>query len=115
MFTVEHTDHYTKVIVEGKLTHKDYIETLIPEINKLSELGKMKLMIVTLDFSGMEARAMIDDLKFGITKRKSIDKLALVTTKKWMIYLTDLIKQVVSSEIKTFNNEKDASDWLMHN
>ena len=113
MFTIVHRDYYTKIIVHGRLTHKDYIETLIPEINKLSELGGRKLMINALEFSGMQPRAVLDDLKLGITKRKKIAKLAIVTHKSWMIFLVDLIKQIVASEIKTYENEQDASDWLM--
>ena len=45
--------------------------------------------------------------------RGQIAKLAIVTNKSWMIFLVDLIKQIVVSEIKTFDNEQDASDWLM--
>ncbi|MED7818830.1 MULTISPECIES: STAS/SEC14 domain-containing protein [unclassified Francisella] len=113
MFQISNKKEYTKVTVEGKLTHKDYINTLIPVIDELAKKGAIKVMIIIDDFTGMELKAMVDDFRTAISHRKDFAKMAIVTHKTWMKVSVDIFKVFISGEIKIFENEKDAESWLI--
>lgn len=113
MFQISDRKEYTKVVVEGKLAHKDYIDTLIPAIDELAKKGTIKVMIIMDDFTGMELKAMVDDFKTAISHRKDFAKMAIVTHKTWMKVSVDIFKVFISGDVKTFENEKEAEDWLV--
>lgn len=99
--------------MEGKLTHKDYINTLIPAIDELAKKGTIKVMIIIDDFTGMELKAIVDDFRTAISHRKDFAKMAIVTHKTWMKVSVDIFKMLISGDVKTFENEKDAENWLI--
>lgn len=100
----------------GKITTREYEETLIPRFEAaLKEHAKVRLMyVVDEGFEGAEAGAMWDDTKLGIKHRHDFEKLALVGGAKWMAWLTKLCATFISGEIKTFSLEQlqEAWGWL---
>ena len=112
MFEITDEDGYTKIVVQGKLTHDDYVNTLIPEIDKIAKAGNMKIMNVMKDFSGIEFKALIDDLKTAFKHRKDFKKVAVVTNQAWMKIGLNIFKNIVDGEVQIFKAESDAEAWL---
>ena len=98
----------------GKITTREYEETLIPRFEAvLKEHGKARLMyVVDEGFEGAEAGAVWDDTKLGIKHRHDFEKLALVGGAKWMAWLTKLCATFISGEIKTFPLEQLQEAWV---
>ena len=112
MFTISNETDYTKINVQGKLKHKDYIDVLLPKLDEISKEGKIKALIEMNDFSGIELKAIIDDMKAGIKHRKDFEKIAVVTDSSWMSTAVNIFKHVYSSDIQTFSDEILAKNWL---
>ncbi|AXA33494.1 STAS/SEC14 domain-containing protein [Francisella adeliensis] len=112
MFNITDESGYTKIEVEGKLTHKDYVETLIPKFEELAGKGKLKVLVIMSNFEGIEVKAMLDDLKTAVKHRKDFEKVAVVTEADWIKVGLNVFKGIVSADVKTFHDEKSASIWM---
>lgn len=112
MFNITEENGYTKIEVEGKLRHKDYIDTLIPKFEELASKGKLKVLVVMSSFEGIELKAMLDDFKTALKHRKDFEKVAVITDKNWMKVGLNIFKTIVSGEVETFQDEKSAMIWM---
>lgn len=58
-------------------------------------------------------KAFWEDAKFDIKHASDLEKIAMVGEKKWLVWMTDLMKPFTSAEIKSFElDEKDgAKKW----
>ncbi|MED7789273.1 STAS/SEC14 domain-containing protein [Francisella sp. 19X1-34] len=112
MFIITTENGYTKIVAKGKLLHADYINSLIPSIEKLAKDDKFKIMVVMNDMKGIELKAVIDDLKTYIKNRNKFDRVAIVTNKKWVQVCLGFFRHIMSGEFNTFFNENSAEKWL---
>ena len=55
---------------------------------------------------------MLDDLKTACKYRKDFEKVAVVTHSTWMKIGLNIFGAIISGEVKTFENEQDAEQWL---
>ncbi len=107
---------YIKMEFKGTLTHKDY-EIMIPIIEdtiKNVPHPKLKILVNALHLKGWELEAAWDDLKFGLKHNKEFDKIAYVGTKTWEEYGVKLSSWFLSGEMKFFENEHSAKEWLLN-
>lgn len=117
MIEVKHTDDYLHVKASGKATHKDYVNTLIPSLEKEiadADSHKINVLMEVADFHGWEIKAGWDDFKTGIKHRKNFNKVALVGDKKWEKVVSKFFSFFISAEVKYFDiSQKDeAINWL---
>ena len=112
MLHVANEEGYTKIVVDGKLTHSDYVDILIPKFEEISKNGSIKIMTVISSFEGIEFTAIFDDLKTVYKHRKDFEKIAVVTNSAWINLGLNIFKAITSGEVKTFENEQDAQQWL---
>ncbi|ASG67964.1 hypothetical protein fh0823_06430 [Francisella halioticida] len=113
MFTVSNENGYTKINVQGKLKHTDYTDVLIPKLDEIAKQGSIKALIEMRDFSGIEFKALIDDLKTEFKHRKDFEKIAVVTDSLWVNTSIDIFKRFFAGEIQTFSDETWAKNWLV--
>jgi hypothetical protein len=99
-----------------KLTRKDYEEVFIPKLKQLiQEHGKVRAVVYLDDnFDGWEIGAMWDDAKFGIQHRNDFDKIALVSSKKWIEWATKIGAHFMKGQMKTFDGSQlqEALAWI---
>ena len=112
MFIITHERGYTKIIASGKLKHADYIKHLVPTIEKLAKDSDFRVMVILNDMQGIELKAILDDLKFYIKNRRKFDKIAIVTTKKWIKISLGFFRHIISGEFKTFSKVDIAEKWI---
>lgn len=100
--------------LSGKLHDADY-KTFVPAVDAaVGTHGKVKLLARFHDFSGWDAKALWDDIKFSTTHCTKISKIALVGEKKWEEYMAKVCKPFTMASIKYFDASQieEAKAWL---
>lgn len=99
----------------GKLTADDYRQVLAPAIDAASaEGGKVRIVYVFAgEFGGMDAGALWQDLKMGVTDWKAWDRIALVTDQGWLRDGLKAFAWAVPGEARAFTLDErdDAVAW----
>lgn len=98
----------------GKLTHEDY-ETIVPMIDSALDGvkdPKINAIIDGTELEGWELRAAWDDFKLGLKHGSEFQKIAIVGNKTWQEYTAKMGSWFISGEVKYFETESDALDWL---
>ncbi|MFQ5347460.1 MAG: STAS/SEC14 domain-containing protein [Rhodothalassiaceae bacterium] len=112
MFTImkESAGPVVGIRAAGRLTDKDYRETLIPALEaRFREHGKLSLLIAfDPDFAGWDLEAMWDDAVFGLRHMADFERLAVVGGPEWVRVAVRLFSFLMKGEIRTF--EADAID-----
>jgi hypothetical protein len=96
----------------GKLSLDDYTRVLEPAIQEATRGGgKLRVMLdFTGKFSGMELRAVWEDLKTGLRNWRSWERIALVTDHRWMSAGLRAFAWAVPGEARAFSaTERDAA------
>jgi hypothetical protein len=98
----------------GKLTHDDYA-VMVPMIESALEGVKEPTINAFIDMTelhGWELRAAWDDFKLGLKHGREFNKIALLGNKKWEELSAKVGSWFISGEMKYFEDEQDAYDWL---
>ena len=101
---------------EGKLTHQDYKDVLIPRIEAvIRERGKARVLFeLGENFRGWDWDALWDDARFGLKHRKDFEKMAVVSNRRWINWATKISAKFVRGDIRTFpmSLRADARTWI---
>lgn len=98
----------------GKLTHSDY-ETINPIIDSALQgirQPQIKSLIDATELEGWEARAAWDDFKLGLKHGNEFVKIAIYGNKRWQDMAAKIGSWFISGEMKYFDDEDAAIDWL---
>jgi hypothetical protein len=104
-----------EVAATGKLTHEDYQQHFIPEIERLTKQHqKIRLLFEMTQFHGWEPKAAWDDLKLDFKHRHDIERVAMVGEKKWQHWMTELAKPFVAAKVRYFDQTEaeQARAWI---
>jgi hypothetical protein len=100
----------------GKLTRSDYADVLAPALAAGSEGGgKVRVLLrFSGEFDGMEAGAVWQDVRMGVSEWRAWERIALVTDHDWMRTGMHLFAWAVPGEVKAFEDDDldDAVAWL---
>lgn len=110
----ENDENLIVVHVSGKLTKADYTE-FVPEFERLFRLkGKLNVLFDMTHFSGWDAAAFWEDIKFDFKHFSDIDRLAIVGEEKWQQVMAMFCKPFTKAKIRYFDhaNEAEALKWL---
>ncbi|AXX92614.1 STAS/SEC14 domain-containing protein [Malaciobacter molluscorum LMG 25693] len=100
--------------VKGKLTHEDY-ETIFPILDNALEgitQPKIKALVDCSEFEGWELQAAWDDIRLGLKHGNEFEKIAIINNKKWLEISASVVSWFIQGEIKNFENEQEAFNWL---
>ncbi|TWT85543.1 hypothetical protein Pla123a_03500 [Posidoniimonas polymericola] len=104
-----------EIEVTGKLNKEAY-EIFVPEIEqRISEHGKIRVLVVMHDFHGWEAGALWEDLKFDVKHFNHIERLALVGESKWEKGMSVFCRPFTTAKIKYFDHTEvdSAREWVL--
>ena len=100
----------------GKVTGDDYQRVLIPVVEqKLQRHSKIRLIYHLAEgVTGMDAAAMWDDAKVGVSHLSTWEKIAIVTDIDWIRNAVRLFGFTMPGPVKTFRNRDIARaiDWV---
>ena len=104
------------VEVGARLTDGDYSDVWLPKLEELLErFHKVRLLLYMNDtFAGWEAKALWDDMKFGLTHIQNmgdLEKMAIVGGPAWVARLTSTLGHLVPGEFRSFSENKLDEAW----
>lgn len=99
----------------GKLTDADYQQYVPVLENLIREKRPVSLYVELENFHGWEARALWDDLRFGLQHDRDFDRIAIVGDKPWEHAGIAMANFFMRSNMRFFSKEetKSAREWLM--
>ena len=103
-----------EVHVSGKLGKADY-EHFLPVVEKrISQHGRVDILLEMSDFHGWDAGAAWEDTKFAFRHFSDIGRLAVVGEKKWQEWMTTVCRPFTKAEIRYFDHASiaQAEAWL---
>ena len=103
------------VKVNGKLTREEYAELVPSWEQMIARHGKLRLLFqMEPGFTGWEPVAAWDDLKFSLSHRNELERVAMVGAKKWHELAAKLGALLVNSEVRFFGEAEveEALRWL---
>lgn len=107
-------DFYMTFTAVGKLTHADY-EMITPMIDSALEGIKepaIKMLVDVTYFEGWELKAAWDDFKIGLKHGNKFVRVAMYGNKPWQEWMGKIAGWFISGEVKYFEDEKVAIEWL---
>jgi hypothetical protein len=100
---------------EGKITHEDYRDRLIPKAEAMMANGPIKaLVVIRNDLPDYALEAMWDDQVFGAKHWRDATHIALVTDHAWMKGIAAFFRPFFPAEMRVFPlaQFKAAKDWI---
>ena len=108
------SDFFLTLKALGTLEHSDY-EVIVPMIDSALagvKDAKIKVFFDGTELDGWELRAAWDDLKLGLKHGRQFKKVAILGNKRWLEMSAKIGSWFVSGDIRYFENETEAFDWL---
>jgi hypothetical protein len=107
-------DFFLTLKATGKLTHDDYkiINPMIDSALEGIKQPKIKALIDVTELEGWELRAAWDDFKLGLKHGSQFVRIAICGNKNWQEMSAKIGSWFMSGEIKYFENENTALEWL---
>ncbi len=112
---IKREDDVVELAVNGMILHDDY-ERVLPEFEDIiAKHGSMRCLIEVGHISGMQPRAVLDDLKFDMKHARDIRRCAIVSEANWHAWLTRLWGWFMPKcEVETFKPDRraEAAAWV---
>jgi len=108
-------DNVLWVKVNGTLSKQEYADLVPAWEAMIAKFGKLRLLFqMEPGFTGWGPLAACNDVKFSVSNRNEIERVAMVGAKKWHEYAAKLGAFLVNSEVQYFDDsELDAAQrWL---
>lgn len=101
---------------EGKITHEDYRDRLIPKVDAMVVEGPIKAIVVMRnDLHDYSLEALWDDQMFDLKHWRDFSHVALVTDHPWAKAATAIFRPFFPSEIRIFplSQLEAAKAWIV--
>jgi hypothetical protein len=108
-------DNVLWVKVSDKLTRQEYAELVPSWEQMIARHGKLRLLFqMEPGFKGWQPTAAWEDLKFSVTHRNELERVALVGERKWEAWVTKLGGMLVDADVRFFESAdiEEAQRWL---
>ncbi|HEX4085047.1 MAG TPA: STAS/SEC14 domain-containing protein [Chthoniobacteraceae bacterium] len=108
-------DNILWVKVSGKLSKEEYADLVPSWEQMIARHGKLRLLFqMEPGFTGWEPGAALDDVKFSVSHRNDLERVAMVGNKKWEEWVSKIGKMLVNSEVRYFEDSEleQAQEWL---
>ena len=100
----------------GEVTGADYEDTLIPAVLAMSErLHHVRLLYVLgVEFTGIDAKAMVEDAMLGVSRYAAWERVAVVTGEAWLRLAVQALHLIMPGHLRLFSNQDlpQAQAWL---
>jgi hypothetical protein len=105
------------MLAKGRVTRKDYLEIVIPAIEKsLKRNAKLRLYYeLGSQFSGIDLGAEWEDLKVGIEHLARWERAAVVTDVDWIRHAVGAFRFLMPGELRVFTTAQasEARAWIV--
>jgi hypothetical protein len=112
MITVEHQDDLTIVGVFGELVLADYRQFEQEVLQQLQTLGRVNVLIDLRAMLAYTLDVALEDVKFTRDHAAAVGRIAIVSGRVWAKWTAFLSQLFVHSELRVFDTETAAREWL---
>ncbi|MDE2357214.1 MAG: STAS/SEC14 domain-containing protein [Alphaproteobacteria bacterium] len=105
------------LVADGKVTHADYHDRLIPKVEAMTKAGPIKVLaVIHNDLPDYTLGAIWDDQMFGFKHWWDVTHMAVVTDHAWMRVALGLFSPFSPAKIRIFGlGELEAAKaWIAH-
>jgi stage II sporulation SpoAA-like protein len=104
-----------EVQATGKLTAEDYYRFIPVMEGLMQKHGTIRASFQMTDFHGWEAGALWEDIKFDFKHFSHIDRLALISDKKWERGVAKFCWPFTRAKVRYFDHAAapEARAWLL--
>jgi hypothetical protein len=118
---IETLDDFPKNVLafvcHGHVTRHDYDTVLIPVVTRaLQENENIRLYYETAaDFEGIDAGAVWEDMKVGLSHIQRWERFAVVTDTDWIRHTMQLFCFLIPGEMRIFSSDEatQAREWIV--
>ena len=105
------------ILAKGEVTRKDYLEVVIPAIDKALK-GNAKLRLyydLGSQFTGIDFGAEWEDFKLGIEHLSRWERAAVVTDVAWIRHAVGAFQFLMPGEVRVFTTGQtsEARKWIV--
>jgi ubiquinone/menaquinone biosynthesis C-methylase UbiE len=103
-----------EVHASGKLAHSDY-ERFMPRFEQLiSQHGRIRILFEMENFRGWKPAVFWDDIKLDWKHSHAMERLAIVGSKKWQMWISGVCRPFTLAEIRYFDRAdiEIARKWI---
>ncbi len=109
-------DNVVGIVAKGRVTRNDYLEVVIPAIEKLlKRKAKLRLYYeLGSEFTGIDLGAGWEDLKIGIEHLSRWEQVAVVTDVAWIRHVVGAFRFLMPGELRVFAtaHASEARSWI---
>ena len=109
-------DNVVGIVAKGRVTREDYLEVVIPAIEKsLKRNAKLRLYYeLGSQFTGMDLGAEWEDFKIGIEHLSRWERAAVVTEVAWIRHAVGAFRFLMPGEMRVFTTAQasEAREWI---
>jgi hypothetical protein len=97
-------DNVVGILAKGEVTRKDYLEVVIPAVEKsLKQNAKLRLYYgLGSQFTAIDFGAEWEDFKLGIEHLSRRERAAVVTAVAWIGYAVSAFRFLMPGKIRVF-------------
>lgn len=112
MITVQHEGNLTVIGVFATFEIEDF-RRLETEVDKqLRELGQIDLLVDLRAMLGYTLDAALEDIRFSREHALEVGRVAILSEDDAVVWTALLSRMFVRAEIRVFDNEATAREWL---
>jgi hypothetical protein len=110
-------DNVIGILAKGEVTRKDYLEVVIPAVDKsLKRNNKVRLYYeLGSEFTGIDFGADWEDFKIGIEHFSRWERVAVVTDVAWIGHAVNAFRFLMPGEVRVFptGQTSEARKWIV--
>lgn len=110
-------ENVVAILAKGQVTRKDYLEVVIPAIDKaLKRNAKLRLYYdLGSQFAGIDLGAEWEDLKLGVEHLSRWERVAVVTDVAWIRHAVGAFQFLMPGEVRVFSTGQasEARKWIV--
>ena len=112
MITVQHEGNLTVIGIFATFEIEDF-RRLETEVDKqLRELGQIDLLVDLRAMLGYTLDAALEDIRFSREHASEVGRVAILSEDDAVVWTALLSRMFVRAEIRVFDNEATAREWL---
>ena len=112
MISIQHAGNLVTANVLGEFTLADYREFEQRVLEKLPSLKRINLLIDLRDMVGYTVDVAWEDIRFSRSHEHDFGKIAIITDHKWLTWSGWFSRLFVDADIRVFEDDQPAQDWL---
>lgn len=112
MIAISHETDLITINVMGEFTLADYREFEREMLELLPTAGKVDVLMDLRDMLGYTLDVAWEEIKFSRNHAADFNRIAIITNEQWMIWIAWLSKTFVDGELRVFDDDELALEWI---